>query len=52
MESVLCQYVAQDFERVKKLTSFTIYSLLPLHINTVPSPLTVRLHANTIYEVI
>jgi len=52
MESVPCQYVAQDFERVKKLTFFIIYKLLPLHANTVPSALTVRLHANTIYEVI
>ena len=29
MELVPCQYVAQDFERIKKLTSFIIYKLLP-----------------------
>lgn len=52
MESVPCQYVAQDFERVKKLTPFIIYKLLPLHVNTVPSTLTVHLHADTIYDVI
>jgi len=74
MESIPCQYVAQDFERVKKLTwsksvcapdnyntivrctetvwSPRIYKRLHVRVNTVPSPLIVRLHPNTIYEVI